>query len=72
MTLKQRIDAYKQFFRTTEAGHEFISDAMKIIDSNINKAMDTNSLDYLSRAKGNREILDLINNVLKSEVKPKE
>lgn len=71
MTLKQRRDAYKQFFSNSEAGQEFIKDVLKLIDRNVNTAMDDNSLDYLSRSKGNREVFDLIDNVLKTEVKPK-
>lgn len=71
MTLQQQRDAYKQFFLKTDAGQEFMKSAFGVIDANVGKAMDTNSLDYLSRSKGNREIIDLIDNVIKTEVKPR-
>ena len=71
MTLQAQRDAYKQFFLKTEAGQEFIKSAMSVVDRNINHAMNENDLDHLSRAKGNREIIDLIDNVIKTEVKPK-
>lgn len=71
MKLPQIRDAYKQFF-TSEAGKLFLETGERFVESNIRRAQDTNSLDYLSRSKGNKEILDLIANVLNTEVTPKE
>lgn len=72
ISLTDRRNAYKAFFLNSEAGKALVEQIYAVIDSNVGKAMDTNSLDHLSRAKGNREIVDLIDNVLKTEVPPKE
>lgn len=71
-TLEQKRNAFKQFFLNTEAGSDFMQSLNDLIDSNTDKARDTNSLDYLSRSKGNQEALELITNVLNTEVIPKE
>lgn len=72
ITLQQRIDAYKQFFVKSEVGQDFVSLLKDFERANITNAQKNNSLDYLSRSKGNREVLDLIENTLNSERKPKE
>ena len=72
MTLKQRRDAYKQFFLNTDAGRDLLEQAKRQESENVHKAQNTNSLDFLSRSTGNREVIDLIENVLKTEGKPKE
>jgi len=57
-------DKYKAFFYKSDAGQFFVQQLMAVIDRNVGKAMDTNSLDHLSRAKGNREVVDLFDNVI--------
>lgn len=71
MKLQEVRSAFKVFFTDNEIGKALMKQAQDLANSNLAKAMDTNSLDYLSRAKGNQEIIDLINNVLKTEVTPR-
>lgn len=71
MKLTDQREAYKAFFVNNENGKAFFRQAQEVMEGNLTKAMSANSLDYLSRAKGNREVLDLIDNVLKTEVSKK-
>lgn len=71
MTLKEQRNAYKSFFLSNEAGKEYLKQLRDIHERNIAKAQKDSSLDYLSRSAGNREALDLIENVLITEVEPK-
>lgn len=61
---------YKRFFQETEAGKYFLAEAHRLISENHRQAEDKPELsrDYMQRAKGNREPLDHIRNVL-TEVK---
>lgn len=72
LSLEQRRSAYKQFFLNTDAGRELLEQAKTLESNNVHKAQNANSLDFLSRSTGNREVIDLIENVLNTEVKPKE
>lgn len=67
MNLDDKRSFYKSFFKGTVAGQELLSQMEAVELENISKAQDTNSLDFLSRSKGNREVIDLILNVLKTE-----
>lgn len=72
MSLTDKRNAYKGFFLGNEHGKELMVQILETMQRNIDKAMSESSLNILDRAKGNQEILDLINNVLKTEVKEKE
>lgn len=61
--------AYREFFWKSEAGKHFISQLNDQIDRNMNTAAKENSLDYLSRYKGNKEVFELIDNVTNYKVK---
>jgi hypothetical protein len=52
--------AYKAFFKDSEAGQDFMKRLSQILESNLGKATDQNSLDYLARYKGNKEALQII------------
>lgn len=67
MTLQDQVNMYKSFFEGTEAGKELLERMEAVEKDNVVKAQDKNSLDYLSRSKGNREIIDLVLNVLRTE-----
>lgn len=72
ITSQSRIDAYKQFFIQSEVGQDFMKQLRQLEKANIRTAQSNNSLDYLSRSTGTREVIDLIENALNSERKPKE
>lgn len=69
MKLEDKREFYKSFFKGTEAGRELFQQMKAIERDNVTKAQDNNSLDYLSRSKGNREVIDLVLNVLRTEGK---
>lgn len=60
MTTAELKAAYKTFFISSEAGQNFMNRLTQITESNLAKATDNNSLDYLARYKGNREALEII------------
>lgn len=62
-------DAYKRFFNSEE-GKFLFDQIVALKEANLHKSMDNNDVDFLCRAKGNQEAIDLISNVLKSEVTP--
>lgn len=72
MKLADQREAYKAFFVNNENGVAFYTQALAVMRGNIDRAQDDNDMQFLSRSKGNKEILDLIDNVLKTEGKPKE
>lgn len=67
IALEDRREFYKSFFTGTEAGKDLLELMGKQKEANLSKAMTENSLDYLGRASGNQEIIDLVVNVLKTE-----
>lgn len=64
MTPQELKNAYKTFFIDSEAGKDFMKRAGLKTDSNLSKAIDDNSLDFLARYKGNRELLEIIEQTL--------
>jgi hypothetical protein len=60
MTTEELARAYHAFFIHSEAGQDFMKRLTQITESNLSKASDDNSLDYLARYKGNKEILQII------------
>lgn len=56
---------YKQFFESP-AGTEFLTTMTNMIDSNHEKAENEpdKSRDYMQRAKGNREVLNVVKSIL--------
>lgn len=60
MTPEELKRAYHAFFVQSEAGQDFMKRLTQITDSNLSKATDENSLDFLARYKGNREALQII------------
>ena len=69
MNLEDKREFYNSFFRGSAPGRELIEQMEAVELANIRGAQDKNSLDYLSRSKGNREIIDLIQNVLRTDGK---
>lgn len=68
MTVPENLaDAYKAFFKDSEAGRYYVEQLMGILDSNIDKAQNQNSLDFLSRSRGNKEAFDLFDNVISAK-----
>lgn len=57
---------YKDFFVNSEAGNACVAEIKRLIDVNHKKAEDDpeKARDYMQRAKGNREVLDHIQNVM--------
>jgi len=71
VNLKELQNAYKAFL-ANEAGKHFMTSAKDVRQDNLSTAMNNNSLDHLARAKGNQEIIDLIENVINTkEAEPK-
>jgi hypothetical protein len=68
MRLEDKREFVKAFV-SSEVGRDLFESAEGIVESNIKKAQDQNSLDYLSRSKGNREIIELFTNILRTEGK---
>lgn len=62
---------FNAFFVESETGADLLKRMGEAHKSNLSKAQDEESLKYLSRAKGNQELLNMIINVLKGEVKKK-
>jgi hypothetical protein len=60
MTQEELKRAYHAFFVLSEAGQDYMKRLTQITESNLSKATDTNSLDYLARYKGNREALEIV------------
>lgn len=58
------LDAYKTFFESP-AGLELLTTITKMIDDNHQKAEDNpdHSRDFMQRAKGNREVLAILNSM---------
>lgn len=71
MSLKLKQNAYKGFFEQNEHGIELYERMQLILKQNRDRADDTSSITFLDRSKGNREIIELIDNVIRSEVKTK-
>lgn len=69
--LEDRRSAYKAFFFNSDVGKDLFKQMNDTVVRNLDKAMDNESTTHLSRAKGNQELIDLIENVLKTEVPPK-
>ena len=67
MRLEDRREAFKSFFLGMEAGKELMELMKSVEQNNVAKAQDANSLDYLSRSKGNAEIIALVEDVLRTE-----
>lgn len=69
MTPKELQTAYKSFFVDSPAGKDFITRMTAKTESNLDKAAEQNSTDYLARYKGNKEIADIIEQTIAYEGK---
>lgn len=66
MDLEQLRSAYREFFVKSEAGKDFMIKLQSFIDNNHSKAEYTpeSARDYTQRAKGIREIKDVIYSIV--------
>jgi hypothetical protein len=72
MNLEDKREAYKSFFKGMKAGQQLMEAMLAVERDNVKKAQSENSLDYLSRSKGNAEMIALVENVLNTEQGVKE
>jgi hypothetical protein len=56
-------NAYREFFKGSQAGEDFVAKLNQLIDSNHKKGEDEPEMarDYMQRAKGIREVLNQVN-----------
>jgi aminopeptidase C len=64
MDSKELKQAYQGFFTKHEAGKHFIESINQLQQQHIDKAQEDNSLDYLSRSRGIREVIHHIESVM--------